>query len=547
MRHRSAVLLWAAFAVALLLLARGLPQRTFFAGDSGLKLIAARNAAEHPTRPLDIDLPRVGGRPVGLLDPSFRMHGDHAHAKTSELFPVLTAPFIVAFGIGGVYVLPALGFLLALAAAAWLGVTLDGRRSPAAIVFAAAACTPLLFYGLECWEHAPAVGVAALATALLVRRRSVTGLMASGFLLGVSALLRPEAAWYCAALAVGARWFPSRLTLRDMAAVVAGMAIAWVPAVAVSLFHFGQLLGGHVTGNMAGLSEGWWRDRASTFRLWLTPEHAAWAAACLLLPAAAVATRARPAARRAVEIAGATSVAAVTVAAAAGGFEPASAWRTAPATLLLLTPLWLGERRGTTFLAVVAAADVLFVLLTAPNDGGAQWGPRYLLFAFIPLAILTADALSAAASRRGVAAAVVVAVVMASSLMVQRSAYKNLRGAKLAYERLLGFVESGTPPGGCVVTDLWWFQQVTAAMYPTRTVLFVDGTTSARRALALLDGESNVSVVRSELESAPDPLDSWLEGTRFVVGRQTRWRERTLVLSELARRHQPVHPAPVER
>src|SRR5947209_650621 len=51
--------LWSAIAVALVLLARGLPTRTFFAGDSGVKLIVARNAIEHPTHPLDIDLPAL--------------------------------------------------------------------------------------------------------------------------------------------------------------------------------------------------------------------------------------------------------------------------------------------------------------------------------------------------------------------------------------------------------------------------------------------------------------------------------------------------------
>jgi hypothetical protein len=290
MERVRATLLWAVLAVVLLLLARGLPQRTFVVGDPGLKLIAARNAIEHPARPFEIDLPRVGGRPVDFVDPSFRVHGDHAHAATSEFFPVMTAAFIAAFGISGAFVL------------------------------AAAAVT------------------------------------------------------------------------------------------------------------------------------------------CSLL-----------------------------------------------------------------------------VLLTAPNDGGGQWGPRYLLFAFIPVSILTADALAATVRRPHVVGMIAVAVV-AASLMVQRSAYKNLHGTKHAYGRLLEFVERGTSPGGYVVTDLWWFEQVTAALYPTRTVLFVDSSASARRALALLLGESNVSVVRSERESPPDSLDSWLDGTGFVVGRQTTSRERALVLSGLVKR-----------
>jgi hypothetical protein len=536
MDRRLAALLWAAFAVVLVVLALGLPQRTFVVGDPGMKLIAARSAIEHPTRPFDIDLPRIAGRPVDLVDPSFRIHGDHTHAATSELFPLMTAPLIAAFGISGAYVLPALGFLLALAATAWAGVALDGRRSPTALVLTAAGCTPLLFYGLEFWEHALAVGIAALATAMFARHRSTPGLLTCGFLLGVAVLLRPEASWYCAGLFVGARWLPSRPAVRHLAAVLAGMAIVWVPAAAASFIHSGQLLGDHVARNLSGLSEDWCWDRVRTLRTWLVPSQIAWTVACLLLLAAAIATKARPTARMAVEVAGSTFVALAAVAAALGAFGPASVWNAAPAALLVIAAPGLGARQGGRFLATVAVACSLLVLLTAPNDGGSQWGPRYLLFAFIPVSILTADALAALARRPQVVGRIVVAVVVASSLMVQRSAYKNLQGSKQAYGRLLEFVERGTPPGGYVVTDLWWFRQVTAALYPTRTVLFVDDSASARRALALLAGESNVSVVRSDRESRPGSLDSWLDGTRFAVGRQTTSRERTLVLSQLIKR-----------
>ena len=37
---------------------------------------------------------------------------------------------------------------------------------------------------------------------------------------------------------------------------------------------------------------------------------------------------------------------------------------------------------------LVAGLTVLLVVLTAPNEGGGQWGPRYLLFAYVPLALL---------------------------------------------------------------------------------------------------------------------------------------------------------------
>lgn len=93
------ICLFFVIAAALQLLAHGLPTRTFFAGDPGVKLIAVRNAIEHPTRPFDIDLPRLDTKQVDFLDAFFRVHGNHAHATTSALFPLMSAPLIAAFGV----------------------------------------------------------------------------------------------------------------------------------------------------------------------------------------------------------------------------------------------------------------------------------------------------------------------------------------------------------------------------------------------------------------------------------------------------------------
>src|SRR3954451_22119878 len=110
----AAAALWIAVAAALVPLARGLPSRTFFSGDSGVKLIVARNAIDHPARPLDIPLPRVGGRPGAFVDPFFRVSGGYAHAATPDLFPLVSAPLIAAFGLRGAYPLPAVGLLAAI-------------------------------------------------------------------------------------------------------------------------------------------------------------------------------------------------------------------------------------------------------------------------------------------------------------------------------------------------------------------------------------------------------------------------------------------------
>ena len=177
-----------ALAALLSVLAAGLRPDAFFVGDPGVKLIAAQNAIDHPSRPFEITLPRIASIPVPHVEPFFSVHGDHAHAITSALFPVLSAPFLVAFGARGLYVLPALGFLLTVAGCAALATALDPRRRPVVAGLAAALGTPFLFYGLEFWEHTLALGCATLGAALFLKRRALV----AGLLFGVAALLRPK-------------------------------------------------------------------------------------------------------------------------------------------------------------------------------------------------------------------------------------------------------------------------------------------------------------------------------------------------------------------
>jgi hypothetical protein len=142
----AALLVIAATVVAL---ARGLPTHTFYAGDPGVKMIATRHVVAHPSQPLEIPLPQIAGAPAPFVDPFFIVHGEHSHAVAPELFPLLSAPFLALFGQAGLYVLPAVGLLLALAATVWLAVLLDARRNPIANILTAFLGTPLIFYG-EC-------------------------------------------------------------------------------------------------------------------------------------------------------------------------------------------------------------------------------------------------------------------------------------------------------------------------------------------------------------------------------------------------------------
>lgn len=489
---RSAGFAVGATAVLLAGLAAGLPADTFYTGDPGVKLVAARNAIARPTSPLEIPLPSLGGERLPYLDPFFAIHNDHAHPITSELFPLASAPFIAAFGTRGAYLLPAAGFLLALAAGAWLGLLLDPRRDPALIVATAVLTTPLLFYGLEFWEHAPAVGLTALAAALFVastqpRASHAWFPLAAGVLFGLAALMRPETIWFAGAVMAAATWLPEPPGARRTGLALAGLAAALAPLAVYALAHFGTLLTPHLAGNPALWAPGWLARRATLLRTWLV------------------------------------------------SIGPATAWITVPALAVALIPLPRGfDRGGRGFLAVTAALAAALIWLTAPNDGGAQWGPRYLLAVSVPLAILAADALQMLAHGRRTIGIAALMLVLVSGAAVQRLAYQRLRGTKQTYGQVLTLVEATSRAGGHVVTDLWWLDQVAAAA-PERTFLYAADGAEGAAILQRLDRATarEVTVVRSREES-PDP-SSWTEGTCYGEAERREIPERMLVAIRLNR------------
>jgi hypothetical protein len=538
-RLRLAPATWLAMAGVLVLLAGGLLPYTFFVGDPGIKLIAARNAIARPTRPLELPLPTIGGEPVSYVDPFFAVHDNHSHAVTPELFPLLTAPSIALLGIRGAYLLPALGFLLALASCAWLAVLLDNRRSPVVVLLAAFFGTPLLFYGLEFWEHALAVGIAGFATVLLVKSATTEDTedhtndtvsifkenhdlrgarfdplralrvraFGCGLLFGVAVLLRPEALWYAVAVLGASLALPRPPHGRALVSAAAGIAFALLPLAAYTIAHFGTFVTPHLAGNPALLSSEWLAIRATIFGQWF------------------------------------------------GTAGRANFFYVAPAILLAVIPMrGATERRGRMFLFSVSALTVALVFLTAPNGGGGQWGPRYLLSAYLPVAILAADVVEALTSQgsqhmrlvgfgfgrtvrvRQSIGLLVVALVVAGSAWVQRASYRELQGTKRIYARMVDFVAREVPEGGYAVTDLWWLDQIAASLTDSRQMLYVASAEAAADALKRLEraGVQTVAVLRSRIES-PEPFDLWLRGTCFTEQARDEIPERTLVAIRIRR------------
>jgi hypothetical protein len=509
-------------------LAVSLAPQAFFAGDSGLKLIAALSAIDHPTRPFEVDLPKIGGRPVPYVDPMVAVHDGHAHVLQSPLFPIISGPLIAVFGIRGAYILPALAFVVLLPMLNVMRRYATPETSFAALAWITIAANPLLFYSLEFWEHAPAVAllVGSSALALLGRYRSEARLIAIGGVLGgLSALLRPEAVWYL----VGLGFIISR---RHWIAFGCGVAAILIPLAVANYLHSGTALGPHVSANLAPLEGNYLSARWQRIDAWLWP-HSRVAAVGFLLIAIGWCSGLFNVELKRRQLICLLGVAAVSVLAAQRMLPRESLWQGFPLALLALVPTapLAVPVRGLYILAWVAVAGVV---LTATHDGGAQWGARFLLVAAPPLLILAAhgatNAVAEGWGRRLRVALVILALI--AGLATSRAAYRELRGSKREYGRMVSATASLTSPGDVILTNVWWFDSVTASLYGSRVFLYLASQSSATQALTEL---SNANISRVNLVWTTEPggesLEPAVAGTCFTLLKIQNIPERALRLA----------------
>jgi len=500
---KSAALLLSAFAVVLVVLAAGLRPDAFFVGDPGIKLIAAKNAIARPDHPLDIPLPVIGRESLPYVEPFFEVHGDHVHAVTTDLFPLVSARAIQWFGLRGAYILPAFGSLTLLIGCAWLAVVLDSRRNPAFVLIIAGLATPFLFYGLEFWEHTPAVALATVGTALFAaavragRKAATSMAAAAGLAFGVAILLRPESALTFLAVLVASmtlgRGSTNRSLLVGLSLIATALTLA--PLEIYTLRHFGRVMPAHLWANAGLLQGSWMAERGHLMAAWFLPSG--WTAS--------------------------------------GPLRPQSFWIVAPVVLLACVPVRPDvARHGRRFLWTSAVLVLVLVLLTAPNDGGGQWTPRYLLFAYVPLVILAADAVEALP--RHATTATALGLLLLACVWIQRSAYRELRGTKSAYGHVVDFVSNEVAPGGCIVSDLWWLDQIAASAISERRLMYVPSPADAHAVMQRLSRAvvPIVTVIRSESES-PD-VGAWREDTCYVEIKRDRLDVRRLVAITLHHR-----------
>lgn len=564
MRWLASTFAMVAFFAALQLVA---PPDGFFSGDQGAKYLQARAfALQGPLDPgigvasRDVDpllehqvLENRGGRLVGVF---------------SWLLPMLTAPFFSLLGFRGLYVVPALSAVIILFAAACLGRGLtEGAELWTAWVVVL--CAPVLVYGGELWEHAPAAACVAIAACLLAPdSHRVAGAALAGAVIGVAGLFREEAVVALPALLVARvlttpsaqRWKDG---VRIGAIAAAGALTVFVFAIPVNVIVYGSPLPLHLAVETAKVNAHP-PSRLSLIADYLLPDRApvvfvAAAAAAALSVFRYRTTRAKGWLNLAVASAGVMLLISVLVPMwrlivfgdppSPKYFERLNAphaysvdsiahtWAFAiPLVFLPLLAVEPERRRAIRYLAVAAVLILIGTLWIVPSIGGAQWSPRYLFVSaplFAALAAATAVRPLKTATPRIVTLTARAALLCAFAMQVDGLRYLALAKARNA--RITHRLAELTQPGDVVITDIAWFAQVTAELSPSRRILFAwsPQQVESLARMAAAKGMRTIGIAASMPETgfaAPRTIDAIAEGCLFTRTAREDLRERGLIL-----------------
>ncbi len=215
-----------------------------YSGDIGVKYVQAQALVEQHFRSLDI------GYPGGFLDPARRFFplrppfvmtvGGAPQAIFPPASTVIEAFGVALAGFRGMIVVTLIGAAVTLYAARRLSL----ERDRLVTVLALGLASPLWFYAVSGWEHAPAVGLGVLGFALALHSPSRGAAFFAGTAVGAGATIRDEVILLVPGLAL-ALW----IRTRRWPAVAAGFGGVLVPlalAMALEVWWFGRPPAAHV-------------------------------------------------------------------------------------------------------------------------------------------------------------------------------------------------------------------------------------------------------------------------------------------------------------
>ena len=215
-----------------------------YSGDIGVKYVQARALAAHRFTSLDIPYPAEfldPGREFFPLRPPFvLMTADSTQAIFSPASAVLQGAAVALSGLRGLILLSIAGGVVTLYAASKLSPV----RSRTAVLIALGIGSPLWFYAVSGWEHAPAVACGAAGFACAARWSHRAAPVAAGMLVGAGAILRDEVLLLLPGV-VAVLWWRTR-RLRPPGVAAAGALLPLVLAAAVEVWWFQRPAAAHL-------------------------------------------------------------------------------------------------------------------------------------------------------------------------------------------------------------------------------------------------------------------------------------------------------------
>jgi len=341
--------------------------------------------------------------------------------------------------------------------------------------------TPLSFYALVFWEHALAVCMTTLAVFCILKasegNRPAWALI-GGLAVGLGYWMRNEISLFAPALLIGLVAAGGRRRL--LYACVCGLIAGITPLLLFNTFLFGLPLGPDVTINftMADQStlKGLLEVRLPVMsRLLLDVPDRLWLSVPIVLFALLASfplPRVRP-----------WLMVGMAIAIFFGIYNTQpmdlriGLASTSPLVLLALPVRAHNdtERSALRLLIVTTLVYGAGALLTAPNDGGYAWGPRYLLPVVPLLSVLSISAMttllrSSHGFRRWIVVGAIALLLVGSTWIQYRSVYLLQQSAS-QIQRIVQRVDAQNQR--IILTDMWYTPQLLGPLYLDQLVFFV--------------------------------------------------------------------------
>lgn len=417
--HPGRSVLCSLLAVAACYLAAlcSLEKRGFWITDNANKFLQVQALAN--SRYTDFFIPWPGQ----VVDPDFaynplpyyftRVESGKLYSVFSPVFALISALFFASLGHWGLYLLPVLSSLAMLAGLAQMARLISPRMAVGHVaVLAAGLCTPVFFYSLVLWEHAPAICLGIWSVRYLLQflvdsapKHLFLGLAAAA----LSVYFRDEFYLLCLVLALCTAAYARAGRLKILVSATLICFVALLPLWLFQWLTIGHPLGYHLSTHLATAAD-WAAHLAARprvfYNLFLASNPIPALSLVLALPfvlAFVLSPRlAAPALQRAVPAY--SAVALLSAAVSLGGYfffaspidymlkSSNAFFASAPFIALAFLRTDAANAPLRRWIWLVALSFAALYALAAPKVGslGIHWGNRYLLLLYPLCALLAA-------------------------------------------------------------------------------------------------------------------------------------------------------------